>query len=186
MPTLFLGLLGLGLAFVVSAIAAVTDARTGRIPNVLTLPAAACGIVLHAALGGTREAVTSFAGLLLSGLVPWLLYRSTRGRAIGGGDVKLFAALGALVGPSPGLEIELAAFVALSLFAMIRLTFRGELLRLLKNVVLVGVRPLVPRERRRPLDSLAMTELRMGPAIFAGVAAVIVADHAARWAPWLV
>jgi hypothetical protein len=35
------------------------------------------------------------------------------------------------------------------------------------------------------VDADALTELRMGPAILGGVSTVMVADLAARWAPWL-
>ena len=179
-------LVPLGIALAVSAIGAVTDVRSGRIPNALTLPAAAAGVALHAALGGMSRALVSVVGLLVTGLVPWFLHRATRGRAIGGGDVKLFAALGAIMGPVAGLEIEFSAFVILSLFAMVRLAFRGDLLRMLKNVLVLVLRPFLPQRWRRPLDAEAMTELRMGPAILAAVATASVAERAARWASWLV
>jgi prepilin peptidase CpaA len=182
---MFLSLVSFGLAFVVSAIAAVTDLRTGRIPNALTLPAMAAGIVLAAAFGGASGALVSVGGLFVAGLVPALLYRSTRGRAIGGGDVKLFAALGALLGPSAGIEVELTAFALLSLFALAQLAFRGRLTSMLKNTLAIALRPILPAKWRRPIDVEALTELRMGPAILGGVSIVMVADLAAQWAPWL-
>src|SRR5262245_12973799 len=97
-------------AVLVSGIAAVIAARSVRIPNALTLPSAAAGLGLHALHGGAEGGLMSLAGFVFAGLVPFALHRSTQGRAIGGGDVKLFAALGALVGPSAGLEMELSAF----------------------------------------------------------------------------
>ncbi len=177
--------LSFGTAALVSAVAAVTDNRTGRIPNWLTLPAAVLGVALHAALAGTGSAVSSLLGLLLAVAVPAILYLISQGRAIGGGDVKLFAALGALLGPTLGLEAEFGAFVLLTAFALIQLAFRGQLLRVIGNVANLVVNPLLPRRRRRNLHTESMTEMRMGTAIAVSVLTTIVLEHVTRVMPWL-
>lgn len=172
-------------ALLVGAVGAIWDARTGRIPNRLTLPVAVLAVVLHAALGGFARGVESAVGLVVAGLAPWVLARVSRGRAIGGGDVKLFAALGALEGPLAGLEIELSACVLLGVFAMVRLAFDGKLTRVLASALRLLVNPLLPARHRRPVAPEALTEMRMGPAIFAAVCYSLVADQLARWLPWL-
>src|SRR5437016_893062 len=94
-------------AAVMTAIAAVIDFRTEQIPNWVTLPPLAVAPIAHAihmgARGGTTEALWalaySVAGAVICALVPLLMYRAN---AIGGGDVKIFAALGALCFPMVG------------------------------------------------------------------------------------
>ncbi len=172
-------------SLLVGGVGAVWDARSGRIPNRLTLPAGALAIVLHVALGGLSEGVESILGLLLAGLLPFVLSKATRGRAIGGGDVKLFAALGALEGPLVGLQIELCACILLSTFALLRLAFAGKLLRVLGNALRLFANPLLPARFRKPLSPEALTELRMGPAILGAVFYACFANQLARWVPWL-
>ena len=90
-------------ALATSTVAGVIDLRSGRIPNWVTLPVAGAGLLAHLGLRGAWGLTESVAGLLLCGGVPLLMFRVSRGRAIGGGDVKLFGALGALLGPRMGL-----------------------------------------------------------------------------------
>src|SRR3712207_4324970 len=78
-------------------IAAAVDMRSRRVPNLLTLPFAATGIACAAAgISGlsVRAALIGWAlGLLL--MLPGHVVGAT-----GAGDVKLFAASGALLGPA--------------------------------------------------------------------------------------
>ena len=113
------------LALVVALVAAVIDTKTGRIPNYLTLPCLLIAPTVHGLTGGGLQLATSLFGALLCLLVPWVFYRMSQGTAIGGGDVKLFAALGAWFGPTLGLEVEFASFVLLGVIAVTKLTFSG-------------------------------------------------------------
>jgi prepilin peptidase CpaA len=180
-PPLLFDTLSLGAA----AFAALTDLRTGRIPNRLTVPVMLGGVGLHAALGGEPHAVASLAGLLLAGLVPWLCFRSTGGRALGGGDVKLFAGLGALRGATEGLEIELSACILVAVLALVRLAFRGELSSVLSSAVHLLLDPLLPERWRREPSRIALTELRLGPAILGAVVYVCAADRFGHVVSWL-
>lgn len=77
-----------------------SDLRSRRIPNVLTGSLAVLGL-LHGAWGGSFGA--SLLGLLIgffSLFVPPLLMRRPVLEVVGGGDIKLMAALGAWYGPS--------------------------------------------------------------------------------------
>lgn len=78
--------------------AAVLDVRFRRIPNWLTVGGAVVGIALNSAIG-RPEAGVAFAleGLALGFGVYLVLYLL---HAMGAGDVKLMAAIGALTGPS--------------------------------------------------------------------------------------
>ena len=83
----------LGSCVAITAMAAVTDYRTGRIPNWLTLPPLVVGPLLHFVSGGPTGLLGALVAIAVCGLVPYLMFRCG---AIGGGDVKLFAAMGAL------------------------------------------------------------------------------------------
>ena len=173
------------IAIPLSVAACATDLRTGRIPNWLTLPVVGTAPLLYAILQGRTGAMLSLIGLLLAGAVPWLLHRSTQGRGIGGGDVKLFAALGALLGPTRGLEVQLTAFGLLAIFAFIVLAYRGQLLKLLRNTLQLAINPFLPRTRRLPIEATGLTEIRMGPSIALAVVANAVLTHLHRFVPWL-
>jgi prepilin peptidase CpaA len=177
--------LSLAAAVLACVVAAITDVRSGRIPNWLTVPLAVAGLVLRLVLGGPGGAFEGLVGLVLVGAIPWLLYRGTRGAGIGGGDVKLFAALGALLGTSAGLELQLLSFLLLAVFAVVRLAFLGRLLGVLGNCLRLLLGPALPARWRRPVAPEALTEMRMGPAILAAALSVAVASMAERVVPWL-
>jgi prepilin peptidase CpaA len=89
--------------------------------------------------------------------------------AIGGGDVKLFAALGALCRPMIGVEAEMYGFFAAALIAPARLAYDGKLFRTLKNAALLMVNPFLPKDKKHAIEQEMMTWFRMGPAIFVGM-----------------
>lgn len=82
--------------FVVLVIAAAIDIRSRRIPNWLSLPFLVVGIVLSAWRGGLPGFERSIEGVGLAVAVAGVLCYL---RGMGMGDLKLFAAVGAWVGP---------------------------------------------------------------------------------------
>jgi len=76
----------------VGVIACVFDIRTRRIPNALTFSAALAGLLFHFAKAGVDGAQFAAGGWVV-GLLLLLPYFALGG--MGGGDVKLVAALGA-------------------------------------------------------------------------------------------
>lgn len=173
-------------ALAVSAAAAFTDLRTGRIPNWLTLTAMLVGLLFHGVGTGIAGLGVSLVGIAVCAVPPGIVYKASDGRGIGGGDLKLFAALGALLGPTQGLEAELSSFVLLGVFALFRLAFQGQLLATLAGSLRVLGGALVPRFRGTlAVESTLLHEMRMGPAIAAGVATVLVVPVVMRWLPWL-
>jgi prepilin peptidase CpaA len=154
-------------ACLVSLLAAWTDAKTGKIPNHLALPALGVGLLLGALSQGLSGVGLALAGAALCFLVPYVLFRSSRGSAIGGGDVKLFASLGALLGPSTGLEVELASMVLLAVFALFALTWRGLLWHVLVRSFWLSINWALPEKKRRAVEPEMLVSMRMGPAICA-------------------
>jgi prepilin peptidase CpaA len=100
---------------VVLVTAMCTDLRSSRIPNWLTFPAMGFALVGHAWLGGFLGALFSLAGLGAGLGLFLILYVSG---SIGAGDVKLMAAVGALVGPYGALVCGLLAMLVGGLYAL--------------------------------------------------------------------
>lgn len=129
-------------------VAAVVDARTGRIPNALTYPGIGCGLALGLWPGLGPELAASLAGLFIV-FVPALALFALSG--IGGGDVKLLAAVGALVGYPLVVDVVFYAIVAgcaLGLIVIIWqrrvLTTLAGLWQLLKSLFYPGMAKIVP------------------------------------------
>ncbi len=97
-------LLGLWLVFVVGFMAlTVYDLRWYILPNRIIFPLISVAImqVLMQTFmfgGGSKTLKTAFFGFIVGGGVFWVLFQVSRGRWIGGGDVKLGALLGLILG----------------------------------------------------------------------------------------
>jgi prepilin peptidase CpaA len=150
-------------AVVITLVAAITDMRTGRIPNWLTYPLLVAAPVANGFIGGAEPLLRSLLGIVLCGAVPLLLF--VRG-AMGGGDVKLFAVLGGILGPAAGVEVQFFAYVAVAFLLLARMAWDGKLLQTLQNVVRAGFNLVVPERFQKPLEPAMLTTMRMGLAIF--------------------
>ena len=163
-------------ALVVSGVAAVYDMKTGQIPSWVTLPALFIAPIAHFVAASAHglpqdeaayEGAFSVAGAFVTAIVPLILYRQN---AIGGGDLKLLAALGALCQPSCGLKLEMYGFLSAIVVAPARLAYEGKLFRTLKNTFTLLLNPVLPKDKQRAVEPEAMTWFRLGPCIFIGVA----------------
>ncbi len=160
-----------GAALVLSLIAAWTDHRTGTIPNRFTIPALFLGLGLGLASGSASTFLLAIAGVFATALVPLILFRFN---AMGGGDVKLFAALGALLGAGSALEVEIVAFFLGAIQGMIVWYKNGQLKQgLLQAATLAIPTGLKKRAFNTGAIKTVSTEIRFGPAIFVATAATI-------------
>jgi prepilin peptidase CpaA len=156
----------------IAGTAALFDARTGRIPNAITLPAFALGVTGAALVGGGSGIVAALFGAMLAAIVPALLFRAG---AMGGGDLKLFAALGCLCGPRLGLEIETAAFCFGAVQGIAVWARSGMLRHGLAAAASLAIPWLGKRWRKLPhVSEAAKTTIRLGPAIALGTFAALV------------
>lgn len=114
------------------AAAAWTDLRYLRIPNKLTVLFALGGILHHGFAEGLQGTIASTAGVL-AGFVP--LYLMFRFGGIGGGDVKLFGAIGTWFGPLPTLQLLLGSIAAGGGIALLLLALRLPVLRAVGRAV---------------------------------------------------
>jgi prepilin peptidase CpaA len=167
-----------GLALLIAAIAAVTDFRTGEIPNWLTLPPLVVAPVAYFIIDGLWGAVASIAAIAICGLVPYVLFR--RGAA-GGGDVKLFAAIGAVAGLAIGIEAQLVTFMAAALISLGRLAWHGKLFKTLSNSAFLGLNPILPQKWRREVAPELMTMVRLGGFAFVGTGVALFLRHPIPW-----
>ncbi len=167
------------LAIVVAAVSAVLDWRKGEIPNWLTLPVILGAPFVHITRftlaketmeTSLYEGAYSLGGAALCAVVPLLLFRQS---AIGGGDVKLFVALGALLQPVLGVEAEMYGFFAGAILAPARLAYEGKLLSTVRNAFSIGANFFLPKSRQRSVDAATLSWFRLGPAIFLGVALTV-------------
>ena len=86
-----------GMLLTVTAVGAVWDVRSGRVPNALTYTAAGAGLALNAVMRPSGIGLGPAALGLLVGFGPLFVVYLAGG--LGGGDVKLMAAVGAFLGP---------------------------------------------------------------------------------------
>ncbi|HZL68616.1 MAG TPA: prepilin peptidase [Candidatus Limnocylindrales bacterium] len=122
----------LGASVICAFSGAICDFRSRRIPNWLTGSSVLLGLVLHLVLGGWH----SVANALLAGLVAggaFLLFYLAGG--MGGGDVKLIAAVGCCAGLSHVTGILIATAIAGGIFALALALVAGRLKQTLSNVV---------------------------------------------------
>lgn len=133
------------------------DVRFRRIPNVLVLAALVAGLAINISFRGAPGALSSLAGLAVA-FVPMFLMHVFG--AMGAGDVKLFAAVGAVVGiglvPMTFVVVVMLGAL-LAVYSMIR---SGSVLSTMHGVlrIFVGILPgwemprfSVPPDRRHTI-----------------------------------
>jgi len=160
-------------ALVVVGIAATTDIRTRRVPNVVTFGAAGAAFVFFGVLHGTAGLAMSGAGWA-AGIGLFLPLFLLRG--LGAGDVKLLGAVGAWLGPMGAVWSGFLSILAGGVLALV-VALRHRYLRrafsnlwnLVQTWMVTGPRP-VPGLTTDDADG---PRLAYATAIAAGTAATI-------------
>lgn len=162
--------IGLGIAVAIAGTAAISDSRSGTIPNWLTLPPILLAPLAYGLAFGLGSCLQCIGAVFASGVGPYLLFRR---RVMGGGDVKLFAALGAATGFDAllGVQIQLAAFAAAMLMALVVLAWKGKLLITLASAAATPLNKVLPRRFQLRVAGDLSTPVRMGGAVFTATAA---------------
>lgn len=118
------------------------DIRTGRIPNALTYPAILAGPLLALLPLAGPDVTSSLAGLavaLAPALVLWTL------GMLGGGDVKLLAAVGGLLGYPLILDGLFYSLVAATGMGLTLILWRGEAWDFAQRLWLALMAMVVPK-----------------------------------------
>ena len=116
------------------------DVRHRRIPNKIVLPTLICGLSLNTFGHGWSGLLSSVEGCLLAfGLMLMLYFFG----AMGAGDVKLFAAIGSIIGLGLVLKTFVVVVVLGALLAMVSMVFTGTARVTMQRVylILVGFLP---------------------------------------------
>jgi prepilin peptidase CpaA len=146
--------------FLLSALAVLIsyhDVRYRRIPNAVVLVTLISGVTINAIFGGVPGAIASLKGCAFAFVLMFALHIFG---AMGAGDVKLFAAIGSVIGGALVLPTFLVVILtggALAVYSMIRSgAVRSTMLRVLQ--IFVGLMPgwelprfAVPTDRRQTI-----------------------------------
>jgi prepilin peptidase CpaA len=115
----------------IALVAAASDVKTRRVPNALTLGAAAAALAVSGVsrgLGGVETSVMGWG----TGLLLFFPFFALGG--MGGGDVKLLAAIGAWLGPFGALQTALWGAIAGGVLALGVALWRGYLREAMRNI----------------------------------------------------
>jgi prepilin peptidase CpaA len=164
-------------------LAAIWDVRTRRIPNWLTLAGVVLGVALNTFLFEINGLWFSLKGLGLAFGVYFVLYLL---HAMGAGDVKLMAAVGAAAGWGNWLGILVLTSVAGAVAGLLLVAFKGRLRKTLGNLGIIISslgRGRAPYKATPELDVSSDKAMRLphGALIALGTLGFLAA--ALRWAP---
>ena len=164
-----------GVVIGASLVAAIYDLRTRRIPNALTVPLLAAGLVWAAWRGGLSGLAEAVGACFLLALPYVLLFLYAKG---GAGDAKLMGAIGAWLGLAQGITVLLCVVTAGCVLAIATALAKKRLKSVLTSIflsfyrfmlLLSGYRTMQHTADRDDVDQRYDLTIPYGVAIFAGV-----------------
>ncbi|MUK87041.1 prepilin peptidase [Ornithinibacillus sp. L9] len=155
--------------FLFLIIAFIIDVRSHKIPNWLTAGGMVVGILFHLIYGGIDGLIFSFLGLLVAGGIFLILYVF---KALGAGDVKLFAAIGAIVGVQMVLYMMMYSIIVAGLIAIIILLFTKTLLQKMTSAFFHILGSVLSKDLTS-LEEFKTTKSTRFPFMYAVIPAVI-------------
>lgn len=160
-----------GLVFsTILVVAAIGDLRTRRIPNKLVAVLALLGIAFCLARAPGITGLSQAGGGLLAGLVCWLPFYALGW--LGAGDVKLYAAAGAWLGPARAAE---GAVIGALFGALLALVWMVKSQGMKETAQTLGMATGTPEMLSRSVSTGKRSTLPYGVAIAFG----------AIWAGWM-
>jgi prepilin peptidase CpaA len=150
-------------------IAFFTDIRHRIIPNWLTFTAVLCGILFHFIAEGMKGLLFSAGGLLCGFGILFILYLFG---ALGAGDVKLFAAIGALAGVEFVMNSLVYALIYAGFIGFIILIIQKRFIQRLLWVIYTLFSFLIMKEWK-VFQSLPQNQMLHFPFMWAVLPAVI-------------
>ncbi len=133
------------------------DVRYRRIPNAFVLATLASGVAINSIFGGLAGLIGSLGGCVLAFALMFALHVFG---AMGAGDVKLFAAIGAVTGASLVFPTFVVVILTGGLLAMVSIVRAGIVITTMHRVlqIFVGMLPgwemprfTVPSDRRHTI-----------------------------------
>ncbi|WP_330948630.1 A24 family peptidase [Virgibacillus sp. MG-45] len=166
------------LLFVFLIIAFLIDIKHHKIPNWLSLSGMLVGILYHLVTNGLDGLIFSFFGLLVAGAIFMLLYLF---KAIGAGDVKLFAAIGAIVGVQLVLYMMMYSIIVAGLIAIVILLFTKTFLQKLTSAFFHIIGSILSKDLQG-LEEFKTTKSTRFPFMYAVLPAVAITYYYSFWA----
>jgi len=108
------------------------DVRYRRIPNAFVLAALSGGVLMNAILGGLQGVYSSITGCALAFFLMFMLHIFG---AMGAGDVKLFAAIGAVTGAQLVVPTFIVVVLTGGLLAIVSIIRAGILMTTMQRVL---------------------------------------------------
>ena len=136
----------------VAGLSAISDLRTRTIPNWLTVGGLGLAALVQMAANGWPGAKAAALGFGVAMLIYIPLYLL---RVMGGGDVKMMAAIGAAAGPGNWLAIFLITSILGGPIAIVTILLRGRFGKTMRNIGLIFsqlIRWRAPHEANSELD----------------------------------
>jgi leader peptidase (prepilin peptidase)/N-methyltransferase len=105
-----------------------TDLETMRLPNVLTLPGLVAGLTFSVFLppGPLASAIGAAVGAAIPWAIRWIWHRATGVEAMGLGDVKMLAMIGAFLGWRQVWVVLFLASISGAIVGLLVITARGR------------------------------------------------------------
>jgi prepilin peptidase CpaA len=122
-------------AVLVALVGALTDVRSARLPNRLTYTALVAALILRATLLGLSGLKNGAIGILIAGGLFYVLYVVG---AMGGGDMKMMAAVGAWVGSTHIGTLLISIGLAGGVLAVVSIVFHKNLIQTVRNTVVLA------------------------------------------------
>lgn len=159
-------------------LATVTDIRRRKIPNYITFSTALLAFLFHAYSGGFSGFLASFLAFATWFGLGFAFYAIGPGRGIGGGDIKLIMAMGALCGFYPCLYMAFFSFLLQTLYLIGRWIFAGTAQVNLQRVKAWFRTLLYPGTWKTHFVSHGKQDRSPhGPFLLLGCAAVVLLNH---------
>jgi len=152
-------------------VCATTDVLKGKIYNAVTYPAIGIGIILAGLSKGEPTLMNSLLGLGM-GFLPLFIVFVLGG--MGGGDVKLMAAIGAVKGYPFIVYAMFYSGLVGGLLAIITMIWRGVFFKSMHNILRTMVTSVIPGFKTVPLDPKDSYPIHFGFAICMGTMWVLV------------
>lgn len=118
--------------FLLLIIAFITDVKSMTISNKVTVPAMVLGVLVHTLMDGRTGFWMSVQGGVIGFGIMFLMYLCG---AVGGGDVKLFGAIGAWVGTYLTLTTMMYSIFVAGFIGVLILLWRKEALQRIRGVI---------------------------------------------------
>lgn len=146
------------------------DGRFRKIPNWLTVSGAVLGLLIHVVMDGLNGLLFSLLGLVIGFIITLILYLV---KAIGAGDVKLFAAIGAFSGTEFTLYGIMYSIICAGIIGVVLLLARREFIQRIFRLFFKFLEFKTAKNKRQVLDDYKKKEVLTFPFMYAVIPGLV-------------